>query len=66
MTVVLAKALLYTHFNKKAEELALEDYKPGKLVRFRRRSPVRKDRGRYQMKGCCLSLLETLFLRYSL
>ena len=36
MTVVLAKALLYTHFNKKAEELALEDYKPGdKLVPFK-------------------------------
>ena len=33
MTVVLAKALLYTHFNKKAEDLALEDYKPGdKLI----------------------------------
>lgn len=36
MTVVLAKALLYTHFNKKAEELQLEDYKPGdKLVPFK-------------------------------
>lgn len=36
MTVVLAKALLYTHFNKKAEGMALEDYKPGdKLVPFR-------------------------------
>ncbi|MBO5381896.1 MAG: isoleucine--tRNA ligase [Bacteroides sp.] len=36
MTVVLAKALLYTHFNKKAEELALEDYKPGdKLIPFK-------------------------------
>ena len=36
MTVVLAKALLYTHFNKKAEDLALEDYKPGdKLVPFK-------------------------------
>ena len=36
MTVVLAKALLYTHFNKKAEEIALEDYKPGdKLVPFK-------------------------------
>ncbi len=36
MTVVLAKNLLYTHFNKKAEELALEDYKPGdKLVPFK-------------------------------
>ena len=35
MTVVLAKALLYTHFNKKAEDLALEDYKPGdKLIPF--------------------------------
>ena len=36
MTVVLAKNLLYTHFNKKAEEIALEDYKPGdKLVPFK-------------------------------
>ena len=36
MTVVLAKALLYTHFNKKAEEIALEDYKPGdKLIPFK-------------------------------
>ena len=36
MTVVLAKALLYTHFNKKAEDLALEDYKPGdKLIPFK-------------------------------
>ena len=36
MTVVLAKALLYTHFNQKAEGLALEDYKPGdKLVPFK-------------------------------
>ena len=36
MTVVLAKPLLYTHFNKKAEGLALEDYKPGdKLVPFK-------------------------------
>ena len=36
MTVVLAKNLLYNHFNKKAEELALEDYKPGdKLVPFK-------------------------------
>ncbi len=36
ITVVLAKNLLYTHFNKKAEELALEDYKPGdKLVPFK-------------------------------
>jgi len=34
--VVLAKALLYSHFNKKAEGLALEDYKPGdKLIPFR-------------------------------
>ena len=30
------QALLYTHFNKKAEELALEDYKPGdKLIPFK-------------------------------
>ena len=36
MTVVLAKALLYAHFNQKAEGLALEDYKPGdKLVPFK-------------------------------
>ena len=36
MTVVLAKALLYTHFNKKAEDLALEDYNPGdKLIPFK-------------------------------
>ena len=36
MTVVLATPLLYTHFNKKAEELALEDYKPGdKLIPFK-------------------------------
>jgi isoleucyl-tRNA synthetase len=36
ITVVLAKALLYSHFNKKAEGLALEDYKPGdKLIPFR-------------------------------
>ncbi len=36
ITVVLAKNLLYTHFNKKAEELALEDYKPGdKLIPFK-------------------------------
>ena len=36
MTVVLAKPLLYTHFNKKAEDIALEDYKPGdKLIPFK-------------------------------
>ena len=36
MTVVLAKALLYSHFNKKAEGIALEDYKPGdKLIPFK-------------------------------
>jgi isoleucyl-tRNA synthetase len=36
MTAVLAKNLLYSHFNKKAEEIALEDYKPGdKLVPFK-------------------------------
>ena len=35
MTVVLAKPLLYAHFNKKAEGLALEEYKAGdKLVPF--------------------------------
>ena len=35
ITAVLAKALLYTHFNKKAEGLALDSYKPGdKLVPF--------------------------------
>ena len=36
MTVVLAKALMNMHFNAKAAELALEDYKPGdKLVPFK-------------------------------
>ena len=36
ITVVLAKALLYTHFNKKAEGLSLDDYKPGdKLIPFK-------------------------------
>ena len=36
MTVVLAKDLLYTHFNKKAEELSLDDYKTGdKLIPFK-------------------------------
>ena len=36
ITVVLAKALLYTHFNKKAEDITLEDYKPGdKLIPFK-------------------------------
>ena len=36
MTVVLAKALLNMHFNPKAADLALEDYKPGdKLVPFK-------------------------------
>ncbi|MCD8309762.1 MAG: isoleucine--tRNA ligase, partial [Prevotellaceae bacterium] len=36
ITVVLAEALLYAHFNKKAEGLALEDYKPGdKLIPFK-------------------------------
>ncbi len=36
MTVVLAKALMNMHFNSKAAELALEDYKPGdKLVPFK-------------------------------
>ena len=36
MTVVLAKPLLYTHFNKKAEDIALEDYNPGdKLIPFK-------------------------------
>lgn len=36
MTVVLAKPLLYMHFNKKAEELELESYKPGdKLIPFK-------------------------------
>ncbi len=35
ITVVVAKALLYAHFNKKAEGLALESYKPGdKLIPF--------------------------------
>ncbi len=36
MTVVLAKSLLHTHFNPKAEGIALEDYKPGdKLIPFK-------------------------------
>ena len=36
ITVVLAKALLYTHFNKKAEGLSLDEYKPGdKLIPFK-------------------------------
>ena len=36
MTVVLAKALLNAHFNPKAADLALEDYKPGdKLVPYK-------------------------------
>ena len=36
MTVALAKPLLYAHFNKKAEGMALEDYKPGdKLIPFK-------------------------------
>ena len=36
ITVILAKALLYNHFNKKAEDIALEDYKPGdKLIPFK-------------------------------
>ena len=36
IAVVLAKALLYTHFNKKAEGLDLNSYKPGdKLIPFK-------------------------------
>ena len=36
ITVVLAKALLNVHFNPKAAELQLEDYKPGdKLIPFK-------------------------------
>ena len=36
ITAVLAKPLLYAHFNKKAEGMALEDYKPGdKLIPFK-------------------------------
>ena len=36
MTVVLAKPLLYHHFNQKAEGMPLEDYKPGdKLIPFK-------------------------------
>ena len=36
ITVVLAKPLLYAHFNKKAEGMALEDYKHGdKLIPFK-------------------------------
>ena len=35
ITVVLAKALLYNHFNKKAEGIALDEFKPGdKLIPF--------------------------------
>ncbi len=35
MTAVVAKALVYNHFNKKAEGIALEEYKPGdKLIPF--------------------------------
>ena len=35
ITAVLAEPLLYHHFNKKAEGIALEDYKPGdKLIPF--------------------------------
>ena len=35
ITAVLAEPLLYTHFNKKAEGIALEDYKAGdKLIPF--------------------------------
>ncbi len=35
ITAVLAKPLLYAHFNRKAEELALDSYKPGdKLIPF--------------------------------
>ncbi len=35
ITVILAKALLYAHFNKKAEGIPLENYKPGdKLIPF--------------------------------
>ena len=36
ITAIVAKSLLYHHFNQKAEGLALEDYKPGdKLVPFK-------------------------------
>ena len=36
MTVVLAKSLLHAHFNPKAADIALEDYKPGdKLVPYK-------------------------------
>ena len=36
ITAIVAKPLLYYHFNQKAEGLALEDYKPGdKLVPFK-------------------------------
>lgn len=35
-TYILAKDLLYSHFNSKAEDLPMEDYKPGdKLIPFR-------------------------------
>ncbi|MDD5871718.1 MAG: isoleucine--tRNA ligase [Bacteroidales bacterium] len=36
ITVVVARQLLYNHFNKKAEGLSFDDYKPGdKLIPFR-------------------------------
>ncbi len=36
ITVILAKALLHAHFNPKAADIALEDYKPGdKLVPYK-------------------------------
>lgn len=36
LTAIVAKALLYHHFNQKAEGVALEDYKPGdKLIPFK-------------------------------
>ena len=36
LTAIVAKPLLYHHFNQKAEGIALEDYKPGdKLVPFK-------------------------------
>ncbi|MDO4735504.1 MAG: isoleucine--tRNA ligase, partial [Bacteroidia bacterium] len=42
-TYVVAKDLIYSHFNKKAEEIALEDYKQGdKLVPFKVEDKVYK------------------------
>lgn len=45
---ILAEELLYSHFNSKAEEIALEDYQPGdKLI------PFRKAEGRIKGEQLC-------------